>query len=421
VSFPPRISERLRRAASFGRARALCAVAALLVAGRGSEAPCATVVIGADGAPVIAAGRVQIYPSFIAVIEHNNNLFYVDADQTATWMRVVSPGVSVELPFSHSLVRFGYNLSLRKYSLVDSRWIDTHTALFDLDLAFGNGAAVAVHDDFHLGILDNPVGAPGTELPFQQNYRANTAEVSVGHERAGHHLMGLRLRSLSTTYLPPIVAGYFNEDAWSIAAFGNWHVGPRTWLVWEAQGGTANLDRPESTAATADQRVEDELSALVGAGWELSTHAMVQFYIGPTRVAYNATAPSTFTGVVGRLVAQNATATGTQWFVGFYRDVYPSTLENNNYFVSNLLTAQAEMPRGTSLRFGGSAAYYRNDYPTDPQHQLDQIVGVQTWMGIQQGVWVEWRVYVRYDQRFSSVPGADYSTVRFGAGLVVGR
>jgi hypothetical protein len=103
------------------------------------------------------------------------------------------------------------------------------------------------------------------------------------------------------------------------------------------------------------------------------------------------------------------------------RGVFPSTLPDNNFYVSNLLTAQAEMPRGTSFRFGGSAAYYRNDYPTDPQHQLDQIVGAQTWMGIQQGVWVEWRVYVRYDQRFSSVPGADYSTLRYGAGLVIGR
>jgi hypothetical protein len=421
VPFSPRISDRLRRVAFFSRASTPHVLAVLLVAGRFSPAPCATVVIGADGAPVIAAGRVQIYPSFVAVIERNNNLFYVDADKTATWMRVVSPGVAVELPFSHSLFRLGYNLSLRKYSIADSRWIDTHTAVFDLDLSFGNGTAFVVHDDFHLGILDNPIGAPGTELPFQQNYRANTAEVSVGHERAGHHLMGFRFRSVSTTYLQPVVAGYFNEDAWSIAALGNWHVGPRTWLVWEAQGGTANLERPESLAALADRRVEDELVVLAGAGWELSSHAMLQFYIGPTRVAYDADVPSTFTGVVGRLVAQNATATGTQWFVGFYRGVYPSTLEDNNYFVSSLLSAQAEMPRGTSVRFGGSAAYYRNDYPTDPEDHSDQIVGAQTWIGIRQGVWVEWRVYVRYDQRFSSVPGADYTTVRYGAGLVIGR
>jgi hypothetical protein len=278
VPFPPRISERLRRAAILGRAVASFAWVAFLAVGEVSPTHGATVVIGSDGAPVIATGRVQIYPSFVAVLEHNSNLFYTNVDETPTWMRVVSPGVSVEFPFSHSLMRVGYNLSLRKYSLPDSRWIDTHTALFDLALAFGNGTAVTVHDDFHLGILDNPVGAPGTELPFQQNYRANTAEISVGHERAGVHQFGFRFRTLSTTYLPPLVAAYFNEDAWSLAALGNWHVGPRTWLVWEAQGGTANLDRPESLAALADQRVEDELSVLVGAGWELSTHALVQFF-----------------------------------------------------------------------------------------------------------------------------------------------
>lgn len=422
MSFPLRIREHLRRVVSLARASTTGVLVALVAARGCSPVIGAEVVIGPDGAPAVAIGPVDLYPSFLALVEYNDNLLNVETGQTATWMRLISPGVAIELPFSHSLLRAGYNLSVRNYGFARSQWLDTHTGLFDLNLGFGNGAAVVVHDDFKMGILDTQVGDPGGELPFRgQRYRTNGADLYAGHERAGMHKFGFRIRSLSTTYLDPLVAPYFNEAASSLAAEGTSYVGPQTWIVWEALGGTAELDRPESSVAPAEKRTQHESSLRVGAGWALSKNASFQFIVGPERQAYDADAPSTFRGLVGDMTAQSTAETGPHWLVDLSRYALASISENNNYFVSEQITVRAESSRGAPVRFGGSTAYYRNDYPTDPGQRLDRTWAIETWVGIRQGVWVEWRVSVRYDVRSSTLPGVDYSSLRYGVGLVVGR
>ena len=422
MSFYQRVSESLRRVAAFGRASAIFVLVAIATAWTNPPVHCATVVIGEDGGPVIVAGSLQIYPSFVMAIEHNSNLLYLDTEKIPTWARSIAPGIAIELPFSHSLFRLGYTLSTRNYGLSKSQWINTQTAQFDLSLGFGNGAAVVIHDDFHLGVLDTQVGDPGGELPFRgQRYQANFAEMSVGHKRTDSHEVSLRVRSISTTYLKPFVTPSFDQAAGSIAAVGLWRVQPRAWVQWEVEAGTAQLTRELSTVGATEQRTEHEFGLLLGTGWELSNDTVLQFRVGPKRASYDAAVPSNFRGLVGSLVAQNASASGTQWSVGLARDVFASAYGLNNYFVSQLVTVRAERPRGTTLRFGGSMAYYLNDYPTDPRQRSDRIGGVETWMGIRQGLWVEWRVFVRYDQRSSTIPGLDYTAFRFGAGLVVGR
>jgi hypothetical protein len=279
-----------------------------------------------------------------------------------------------------------------------------------------------LHDDFREGLLDTQIGDPGGELPFQgQRYRTNSADLYVGHERAGNHRLGLHFRPLSTTYLPPLVAPYFNEQSWSLIGDGEWHVGPLSWVLWEASGGAATLDRPATSTTPADERTEREASLRGGAGWELSGNAVFQFLIGPARQAYEAQVPSTFRGLIGSVAVASTAPTGPRWSVDVNRDAFASVFGDNNYFVSNQVTVRAESARDATVKFGGSTAYYRNDYPTDPGHRLDRTWGLEAWMGIRQGVWVQWRVYVRYDLRSSTLAGADYSAFRIGAGVVVGR
>ncbi len=382
------------------------------------------VVLDSAGAPAIAMGRVLLYPLFVALVEHNNNRFYTSADdnKTETWMQLISPGAAVELPFSHSLLRAGYQMSTRNYSGPGSHWTMTHTAQFDLRLRFGNDAVVALHDDFREGILDVQVGDPGAELPpLEQTYRTNAAEIYAGHERPERHRLGFHFRPSVTTYTDPRVAPYFDESGWTAEADGDWKVGPRTWIVWAAAGGVVELDRPDSPGGAAETRSQRMSNVRIGARWVLSRSIVLQFLVGPERQSYAAAVPSVFRGPVGTLGAQSTDTTGPRWSVDLSRDAFASIFDTNNYFVSEQVTVRAEMPRAARVRFGGSVAYYRNDYPTDPSGRRDRTSGIEAWLGIRQGVWVEWRASVRYDVRSSTLPGADYSSLRYGVGLAVGR
>lgn len=395
-------------------------VVALLAA----SAAHAETIVGTDGGPAWAVGPVVLYPSFQAAIEYTDNLLSLsnELNPAGTWIKSISPGMLLEWRFSHSLAQIGYDLSTRNYSIDRAKWIDTHAAFAALDLEFSNGTYVRMRDDYRQGILDVQVGDPGAEVPFRnQEYRTNLGVIDVGHQREQQHRIGLTGRILDTTYQPPLLAPYFDESGWWLAPDVEWRTGPRTWIVGSAVGGRVTFDRPASLLFTPDHRTEVEQGVRLGARFELARHATLQFEVGPDRQEYTGTAPSNFRGIVGSFALQNTSVSGPHWSVDLDRDAYPSIFGDNNYFVSNQITVRGESPRGTLLRFGGSTAYYRNDYPTDPEHRLDRSWWTYAWMGVRQGVWVEWRATVRYDVRSSTLPGADYTALTYGVALVVGR
>jgi hypothetical protein len=372
-------------------------------------------------------GLFKIYPLLEATVESTDNLFYEgdDGSTTRSLITTVSPGVLVELPFSHSYSRFGYSLRYRDYSARDIDRNDSHFLLSDTMLVFSNGFRLNVKDLFQKGVLDTRV-LTGGEVTFEgQEIQTNDFSLRLAHERGRSRRMEFRYNRYGSRFQGEVRARFYDIDEDGFELRYGRQIGRRTWFLMDASATASDYRSPSGADFELETRDSDSMEARAGVRIEISPHTHLEGKVSFADHDFAAENPSGYQGLLGSLTYSRRARDGSLLLVQFNRDIYPSIFVDNNYFRSDRFQVDYSTTPQARLRLGTRMSFSNNDYPEPVPERRDGILDGLAWIDVRFGEWTRLRTWARFVSRDSTVPAdqylVEYEKLTFGLSLIIGE
>lgn len=390
------------------------------------------------GARAIPAGPFVLYPIASTDVEVTDNLFYNSRNPVSALVFRVTPGILARLPMGQSVFNVGYALQYKTYDGADIDDNVSHFFRADGTFQFGSGFTVAFSEDYQNGVLDTQNFDPGGEVRFLgDSYARNLLEVDLSHGRWGRRV-GLATGLARVDFdEQQRQTGLFDTRGLFVRAYGEsrrtaWRTlfGEMVFVTTDLSRSlllpTGDPDDPE--VEFQDDREQDGVEVAGGVRMVLSPGSYLQARVAYTDKRFVALAgdlttenrESTYRGVVGDATFSKSIPGRPRLVVRALRDVYPSIFLDNDYYISNRLSALLESPARLRLRIGGQVTYYMNDYPQSVPRRKDDTLEGRLWLGYRLGSGLEWGVYTRHTSRTSSLPLLGYDATTYGVMLQMG-
>lgn len=385
-------------------------------------------------------GPVQFFPVVATSVDWTDNLYYTNpetfvsvggellpVEPVSTLTSSVSPSFLIDVPFGQSRARAGYAYRYTDYSSPSIPSNDAHFFAGDLRLAFSNGLLVQVRDDFQKGVLDTESFDPGGAITFSgQKFKTNTTALSMGYQ-------GKRTQLLLTGYLNSVnfpadeLAAYYDTDGWSGELSAQYAATARLKLIGYYSSSRTRLERPLPPTDLTDKRIEIENGMHLGADVVLSPASSFSLRVGRPRWEYISFAPEKFRALVSTASFRHVIPAGIQYSIDLTRNLYPAVFLNSNRYTDERIGVSVSNDARARVVVGTALAYYVNRYPTADLgsigaiRRLDKSFDGSAWIGYRAAERMEWRFYVRTDDRKSNVRGFGYHVNSIGATFTLGE
>jgi hypothetical protein len=125
----------------------------------------------------IRVGDFRVHPNLELSTEWNDNIDLAPRDETADFLYVISPGISVELPGRQYALRLGYRADILQYREQDQLNETHHSVQADAKATFPGGLTLIASDQFKR--TSDFAGFPVPELTQRVDRNENTLKVGA--------------------------------------------------------------------------------------------------------------------------------------------------------------------------------------------------------------------------------------------------